>query len=195
MTLKNTAERWGPVSQTLHWLIVLLILTIAAAGLIMVELPRTPRYFWVYDLHKSLGLSLLALIALRLGWRLYAGAPAPVAGTPSWQARIASLTHVALYGLTVAMPLSGWLYDSTSGLRPLRWFKLFEVPKLAAPDETVAAIARDAHEWLFWLLAALVALHAGAAFHHHLFRNDDTLARMLPGRRSRPQSQEPPHVA
>jgi len=83
------------------------------------------------------------------------------------------------------MPLSGWLYDSASGLRPLRWFKWFEVPKLAAPDEALAATARNAHEWLFWVLLALVVLHAGAAFYHHLFRNDATLARMLPGKRAR----------
>lgn len=195
MTLKNTAERWGPVSQCLHWLIVLLILTVAVAGLIMVDLPRTPKYFWVYDLHKSIGLTLLALVVLRLGWRLYAGAPAPVAGTPAWQARTAAVTHWALYALTVAIPLSGWLYDSASGLRPLRWFKLLQVPKLTAPDEAVAAVSRNAHEWLFWLLVALVVLHAGAAFYHHLFQNDDTLARMLPGRRSRTQTQEPPHAA
>lgn len=195
MSMKNTTERWGPVSQFLHWLIVLLILTVAVAGLIMTELPRTPKYFWVYDLHKSIGLTLLALMVLRLGWRLYAGAPAPAAGTPRWQEWIASATHWALYALALAIPLSGWLYDSASGLRPLRWFKLVEVPKLAAPDETVSALARDAHEWLFWVLVVLVAMHAGAALYHHLFQNDDTLTRMLPGGRSRTKTQEPPHVA
>ena len=182
MTLKNTDERWGPVSQLLHWLIVVLILVMAAVGLVMDDLPRTPKYFWVYTAHKSTGITILALVLLRLGWRWYAGSSAPVTGTPSWQHRIAVLTHVLLYALILAMPLSGWLYDSASGLRPFRWFGLFDMPKLVAPDTGLSDLARNAHEWLFWGLVALVAVHAAAAFHHHLFRGDVTLVRMLPSR-------------
>ena len=79
------------------------------------------------------------------------------------------------------MPLSGWLYDSVSGLRPLRWFGLFKVPKLAAPEPAAAADwCATAHEWLFWMLIALVAVHAAAALYHHLFQHDATLTRMLP---------------
>jgi cytochrome b561 len=185
MTWKNTAERWGPVSQALHWLVVLLVLVLAAVGLSLDSLPKTPKYFWVFTMHKSIGISVLALVLLRIGWRLYAGAPAPVAGTPSWQARIAAATHVLLYALLLAMPLSGWLYDSASGLRPFRWFGLVLMPKLAAPGKALADNARDAHAWLFWVLVALVALHAAAALHHHLFRNDPTLSRMLPAKRRR----------
>jgi cytochrome b561 len=185
MTWKNTADRWGPVSQLLHWLIVLLVLVLAIVGLTMGELPKTPKYFWVYTLHKSVGITVLALVLARIGWRLYAGAPGPVAGTPTWQARIASLTHMLLYALLLAMPLSGWLYDSASGLRPFRWFGLMLVPKLSAPNEGLSELANDAHELLFWVLVALVALHAAAAFYHHLFQHDATLSRMLPGRRAR----------
>jgi cytochrome b561 len=188
MTLKNTADRWGPVSQLLHWLIVLLILGMAAVGLSLDSLPKSPKYFWVYDLHKSTGLTVLTLVVIRLAWRLYAGSPRPVAGTPTWQARIASVTHWLLYGLILAMPLSGWLYDSASGLRPLHWFGTFAVPKLAAPNPELRDLAHGAHEWLFWVLVALVALHAGAAFYHHLFQRDDTLMRMLPRRRRVPPS-------
>jgi len=184
MMLRNSAERWGVVSQLLHWLIVLLILGLGVVGLIMVELPKSPRWFWVYDLHKSFGLTVLALVVLRLSWRLFAGAPRPVAGTPRLQERIATITHVALYVLTFVVPLSGWLYDSLSGLRPLRWFGQFKVPKLADPSQALAPVMRDTHEWLFWLLIALVALHAAAAFYHHLFKHDATLTRMLPRRRA-----------
>ncbi|MDH5834684.1 cytochrome b [Luteimonas kalidii] len=196
MNPRNTPERWGAVSQSFHWLIVLLILGLAIVGLTMGDLPRTPKYFWVYTAHKSMGITVLALMLLRLGWRLYAGAPAPVAGTPRWQAAIASGTHWALYALALAMPLSGWLYDSSSGLRPFRFFGLFDMPKLTGPDEWLAERARDAHELLFWVLVLLVAVHAGAAFYHHLFRRDETLVRMLPARRARPlPRQDPDHVA
>jgi cytochrome b561 len=186
MSWKNSAERWGPVSQLLHWLIVLLVLVLAIVGLTMGELPKTPKYFWVYTLHKSVGITVLALVLVRIGWRLHAGAPRPVAGTPAWQARIASLTHALLYALLLAMPLSGWLYDSASGLRPFRWFGLVEMPKLSAPNESLSALSNDAHELLFWVLVALVALHAAAALYHHLVQHDATLTRMLPRRRGGP---------
>lgn len=180
MTLKNTDDRWGTVSQSLHWLIVVLILGLGVVGLIMDELPKTPKYFWVYTMHKSFGITVLALMLVRLGWRVYAGAPKPVAGTPGWQHAAASLTHFLLYALALGIPLSGWLYDSASGLRPFKFFGLFAMPKLVAPDDALKALTHELHEWGFWLLIALVAAHAGAALYHHLFQHDATLARMLP---------------
>lgn len=180
MTIRNTSDRWGNVSQGLHWLIALLILLLGIVGLTMGELPRTPKYFWVYTAHKSLGITVLALVALRLGWRLVAGAPEPVPGTPSWQERIASATHWLLYVLMFALPLSGWIYDSASGLRPFRWFGLVEMPKVVTPNPGAAEISHAIHEWGFWLLIAVVVAHAGAALYHHLFQRDATLARMLP---------------
>ena len=181
MSLKNT-DRWGATSQLLHWTIAVLILSIGAVGLVMGELPRSPKWFWVYTLHKSLGLTVLALVLVRIAWRLYAGAPPPVEGTPRWQARLASLTHGAIYVLILAMPLSGWLYDSASGLRPFRWFGLAEVPKLSPPHEALADAMHETHELLFWVLIALVIGHAGAVLYHHFVRRDATLARMLPRR-------------
>ncbi|MGY0799219.1 cytochrome b [Lysobacter sp. A286] len=180
MSLKNPVDRWGAVSQWLHWVIVALLLCLAVIGLSLDSLPKSPKYFWVYDLHKSTGLTVLALTVLRLAWRVYAGAPDRLPGLPTWQSRIASVTHGLLYALIFAMPLSGWLYDSASGLRPLHWYTLFEVPKLTGPNPALRELAHGAHEWLFWVLVALVAVHAGAAFYHHFFEGDATLRRMLP---------------
>ncbi|KIQ97893.1 Cytochrome B561 [Lysobacter sp. A03] len=142
----------------------------------------------MFNLHKSLGLTVLALAVVRLAWRLYAGAPIPMASIPRWQLLLARVTHWLLYGLIIAMPLSGWLFDSASGLRPLRWFELFQVPKLIAPNTGVREIARDAHGWIFWVLVLLILMHAGAALYHHYFVGDGTLRRMLPGRRMPPPS-------
>ena len=170
---------WPALSKALHWLVAALILVMAWLGLTMGEMPNGPDKIATYALHKSIGLGILALVALRLSWRLYAGTPAPVAGTPRWQARIAGVTHVALYALLLALPLSGWLLNSASGF-PLQWFGLFNLPALAGRDEALHALAGQAHELLFWALAGLVVLHAAAALHHHLFLGDATLARMLP---------------
>ncbi|WP_064749856.1 cytochrome b [Lysobacter firmicutimachus] len=190
MTLKNTADRWGAISQLLHWAVVLLIAAIAIIGLTMVDMNNGPSKIKIYALHKSLGLTLLSLVALRLLWRFYAGAPRPVAGTPHWQERIASLTHWALYALMFALPVSGWVFNSSSGY-PLQYFGLFNLPKIAQRSEELAQLSRTLHEYGFWLLLALVLAHAGAAFYHHLFQNDDTLRRMLPGRRRTPNAPSP----
>jgi len=180
MSLKNTAEHWGSVSKTLHWLIALLILLLGVMGLFMGELPKTPKYFWVYTAHKSVGVLVLVLVMLRLAWRLYAGAPQPVSGTPHWQERLASLAHWLLYGLMFAVPLAGWIFDSASGLRPFRLFGWLNMPRLVAQSEQTSQISHAIHVWGFWLLVLVVLGHAGAALYHHLFQHDATLARMLP---------------
>jgi len=125
-------------------------------------------------------LLIIAGVLVRLAWRLYAGAPRPVPGTPGWQHATAVVTHVLLYAIMFAMPLSGWLYDSASGLRPFKLFGLLEMPKLVAPDEAIAATAHELHEWGLYVLIVLVVVHAGAALYHHLFLGDATLTRMLP---------------
>lgn len=179
MTLKNTETDWGWVSKLLHWLIVLLILGLGVVGLIMVEMRNSPDKIQVYALHKSFGLTVLALAALRMLWRWYAGAPAPVPGTPRWQEKTASMTHWAMYVLLFAIPVSGWLFNSVSGF-PLRWFGLFRVPALVGKNRDLRELTAEVHEWLFWLLVVVVLAHAAAALYHHLFQRDATLARMLP---------------
>ncbi len=188
MSLRNTDERWGWVSQTLHWLIAILILSLAVVGWVMGDLPRSPKYFWVYDMHKSAGLLVLALMLFRLGWRLYAGTPKPVPGTPTWQHRIASLTHWGIYIMAFAMPISGWLYDSASGLRVLKFFGLFVVPKLVGPNPELKSSSHEVHEIGVFILIALVLAHAGAALFHHVAQKDRTLMRMLPASLEKPKA-------
>lgn len=179
MSLKNTDARWGWPGQLFHWLIVLLILGQGTVGLLMVGMRNSPDKIQIYALHKSFGLTILTLAVLRLLWRWYAGTPAPVPGTPGWQAKIASLTHWALYALLFAIPISGWVLNSAAGF-PLQWFGLFQVPAIAGKDHALHELAESVHEWLFWLLVAVALAHAAAAFYHHLFQRDITLARMLP---------------
>lgn len=179
MSLKNTADRWGGISQLLHWTVAVLILVMAYLGLTMGDLPNGPDKIKTYALHKSIGITILALVALRLLWRLYAGTPRPVPGSPRWQERIASLTHSAIYLLLFAIPLSGWVLNSAAGF-PLRWFGLVNLPHIVGESHDLHELAEEAHELMFWVLALLVVAHAGAAFYHHIFQRDATLARMLP---------------
>lgn len=184
MPIKNTRDQWGSVSKALHWVVVLLILMMAWIGLRMGDMPSSPDKVASYALHKSVGITILALMIARIGWRWHAGTPDELPATPRWQERIASLTHLALYALLLAMPLSGWILNSASGF-PLQWFGLFNLPALTGRDQDLRERAADIHELLFWILVALVVAHAAAAFYHHLFLRDATLARMLPRHRRR----------
>lgn len=179
MAMKNSADRWGSVSIGLHWLTFVLVAGMGAVGLWMVELPTSPFKIQVYGLHKSFGLTVLTLTLLRLGWRWFAGTPKPVPGMPTWQEAIARWTHGVLYALLLAIPLSGWLFNSAAGF-PLRWFGLFRLPALARFDPELKAFAHEWHETLFYLLAGIVVVHAGAALYHHYFQRDRTLVRMWP---------------
>lgn len=190
MPIRNNSAQWGWVSIGLHWLSFVLIIGLMVIGLLLDELPKSPKYILVFNLHKSTGLTVLALTVLRLTWRLLSPAPAAVAGTPRWQDGIAKLTHGAMYALLLAMPLSGWLYDSASGLRPLKWFGLFKVPKLSGIDPDIKAFALQSHEYLFYALASLLLVHAAAALFHHYRLHDLTLVRMWPPARGK--SVEPP---
>lgn len=179
LPLRNTEDRWGIVTIGIHWLTVLAVLGLCIVGFLMQELPSRPFKVEVYALHKSLGLTVLGLTLLRLLWRLVVGVPKPVPGIPRWQALAAGASHALLYAVLLAMPLSGWLYNSASGF-PLRWFGLFSMPKLAGRDRDLAELAEKTHETLFLVLAALVTVHALAALKHHYFDRDRTLHRMLP---------------
>ncbi len=189
MPIRNDRARWGAVSITLHWLTLLLVLALAVLGLTMVGMATSPDKIQVYSLHKSLGLTVLGLTTLRLLWRFFSPVPAQVAGTPRWQHAIARLSHAALYLLLLLVPFSGWWFNSTAGF-PLRWFGLVALPPLGEFDKALKASAKETHETLFWMLVAMIAIHAGAALWHHYRLRDATLQRMLPG--YRPDQQEAP---
>lgn len=180
----TTPTIWSRTARLFHWLIAALILVQASIGLYMTQLPLSPKIIPWYDFHKSLGLTILALAVLRLGWRLAQTRPAEIP-MPGWQTAMARITHVLLYILIFAIPLSGYWFDSASALRPLYWWGWVQIPHLPVQGEQIAAIAHATHVTLFWILVAITALHVAGALKHHFLDRDDTLRRMLPwgGRR------------
>jgi cytochrome b561 len=187
--LRSDTQQWGSVAKFFHWAIVLLIVVQGTIGLIMVDLPKRPAVIPLYDFHKSLGLTILALALLRLAWRAFDARPRDPADMPRWQVRAARLGHATLYGLLFAVPLSGWWFDSVTGLRPLTWFGWIPVPHLGAANPGAKAFAAELHETLFWLLVAVASGHATMALVHHFHHRDEVLRRMWPGAR---RSHEPP---
>lgn len=179
MQIRSDDTRWGVPAQFFHWTVLLLIVALGALGLYMTGLPLSLWKEQIYLLHKSLGIALLGLVALRLLWRLVDPHPAPPDGLPRWQHRVAQATHAALYLLLLAIPISGWVLNSASGF-PLRWFGLLQLPALTAASKPLAATAVEIHKTLFWVLVALVAVHAAAALLHHYHHRNHVLRRMLP---------------
>lgn len=189
MAFKTTESQWGSIARFLHWSIALLVIAMLIGGNLMGDLPNGVDKLKTYALHKSLGLTILALMLLRLIWRFFDPRPAdpPGIGTP---ARMASrLVHASFYLLLIAMPLSGWLYNSASNF-PLKWFGLFSVPALSSADKGLKTIANQAHETISWLILAVLLVHVVAALKHHWVDRDDVLRRMLPWRK-KPSEDKP----
>ena len=183
MTLLNSAKRYGAVAMTLHWLIAAAIIFMLAFGKYMYGLPDTDgNKFAFYQLHKSIGLTILALSFVRLGWQLVNVVPPLPEGMPAWQRWGAHLSHFGLYFLMIGIPLSGWARVSTDPIGiPTIWFGTFEIPSLAlGVGQDITHTMHEVHEWLGNLMILLLLAHVGAALKHHLWDRDTVLRRMLP---------------
>lgn len=181
MSWKNTAERYGSLSIALHWLMLLLFVGVYAA----IELkgffpkgsePREALKHW----HFMLGLTIFALVWLRIAVRLSGPAPQIVPAMPQIQVVLAKLMHLALYVLMIGPPLAGWLILSAAD-KPVPFWGL-ELPHLTGPNEALAKQVKEAHELFGKIGYFLIGGHAVMALVHHYIQKDNTLTRMLPQR-------------
>ena len=182
MTLATTYighARYTRPAIGFHWLLALLILGSFAFGLYMVDLPFSPARVKQYNWHKWAGITILALSALRLLWRLSHRPPALDSRTPSWQANASHAAHGLLYLLFFAAPLAGWTYSSAAGF-PVVYFGLFQLPDLVARGPELASTLKLVHRVLTYSLATLAVLHVAAALKHQWVDRDRLLARMNP---------------
>lgn len=177
--ITNTTQRYGLVAQLLHWIVVALLITQFTLGIKAHGLPISLERLILLARHKSIGLTIFALIVLRLVWRWYSPPP-PLPPTPRpWFRTAARLSHGLMYALLLAMPIVGWLLSSASNLS-VSWFGWFTLPNLVKPDHRLAHWLLLTHQSMAWLLMAVIIIHVGAALWHHLILKDDVLMRMLP---------------
>ena len=176
-----TSDRYGAVAITLHWLLAAALASSFSVGLFMSELENSPLKLRLFNWHKWAGITILALSALRLAWRLTHSPPAdvPMSG---WQRSTAQLTHRLMYGLFFAVPLAGWAYSSAAGF-PVVVFGILPLPDFMPADKTLAAAIKTWHGALAYALAGLVLVHVAAAIKHHLVDRDGLLGRMWPPHR------------
>ncbi|WP_437350614.1 cytochrome b [Neorhizobium petrolearium] len=184
--MRRPADRYDPFAIILHWLIAGLILGLMVLGFAMTRPSIDPvLQFSLFQWHKSFGMLALLFAIVRFAYSLIRVRVTPVAGMSRLEHLAAKGMHHVLLALAVAVPLAGWMVASVSPLEiPTFAFNLAVIPHLPVPKSDAAeAWWTTAHAVLAYSTLALVFLHSGAALYHHYRRHDDTLIRMVGGRR------------
>jgi cytochrome b561 len=184
MAVPDEPARYGAAARAFHWGIALLVLLQFPLAIWMdnfVE-PFSETQFLLYNLHKTVGVTVLLLVVLRLGWRLISPPPPLPAAMPRWERGAAHAGHAALYLLLFAQPIVGLLHGFASGF-PTVLFFAFTLPSPLAADKELTSLFGAAHFYLGWTFLAVVAVHVAAALRHHFLLKDEILSRMLPGAR------------
>ena len=180
MPYLGEVRRYSLVAQIFHWIIVVLFCGLFYLAWIMTDLPLGPEKFRLYNLHKSLGVTIAALTFLRLVWRSFSPPPPLPRTMPHWQKRMARITHFLIY-LLVFMQVPVGILHSWSADFPIVIFGLFNIPSPIAPNEILEVILNWVHFTIGWLFFAVLLTHVLAALHHHFVLKDDILLRMIPG--------------
>ncbi len=176
---KNTKENYGGVAKFFHWTVGVLIICLIAVGFIMVAMPMSPDKMKLVGLHKSFGITLLTLAALRILWKAgNAGVLLP-SQMRAIEKLLAHAGHAVLYVLMFAMPMTGWLMSSAAGYK-VSVFGLFLLPDIMEPNLEMKRYYVDLHGTLAWILIGMITLHVLAVLMHHFIHKNDVLVKMLP---------------
>jgi cytochrome b561 len=184
---------YNPGLRTLHWLMAALIFVALPLGVWASQLPRGgEQRSEILFFHKSIGMTVLGLVALRIVVRLIAGAPAYAEPLGRLIHAAARCGHLALYALMIAMPVSGYV-GSIAGGHPVPWFGVFSFPDLVSKNKALAQAGLEAHHLFAWAIAFVLAAHLGAVVWHAGIRRDTILTRMWPGYRpaEAPRNRDP----
>jgi cytochrome b561 len=162
-----------------------LIITQVVLALVAEDLPLGMKKLAVLARHKSVGITILMLAVVRLGWRLsHRESPVLPPTLKPYERVLAHFTHVGLYVLLFAMPITGWIMSSARNF-PVSWFNVFQLPDLVAPNKALYDAMVTTHGALALALGIIVALHVLGALKHHFVMKDDVLRRMLPFTKTR----------
>jgi cytochrome b561/polyisoprenoid-binding protein YceI len=193
----NPRHRYTTVAIILHWLIAAAIIFQIILGWRMGDEPKGPATYAIFQLHKSIGITILLLSLGRLAWRLFNPPPPHPAGQPRWETIASKIVHVAFYVIMIGLPVTGWIIVSTSKLAiptvlygTIPWPHLPFLPELAAgPKHLWHQIGETGHGLLVKTTYLLLALHLGAVAKHQILDRDEVLGHVAPG--ARPGWKEP----
>lgn len=175
--IENSQNSYGWFSIGLHWLSAVIVIGMFALGLWMVELEYYSQWYKSAPFyHKSIGVLLVILTLLRLGWRFSQVSPQKI--VKGWENIAAQFTHIVLYILIFGMFFSGYLISTADDreIAVFNWFTLPSSGKLFAQQEDLAG---QFHEWIAYSLIGLASVHALGALKHHFIDNNQILSRML----------------
>jgi cytochrome b561/polyisoprenoid-binding protein YceI len=178
--LNNSELRYGWIAMLLHWGMAIAIIAMLAVGIYMEDLPFGPQKLALIGWHKATGMLLLALAVARLLWRVVSVVPSHPSSMAPLQRKAADAAHWALYGLMIAIPLSGYLLSTAAGFPVALYNWGITLPLLFAPSKEAQELFGEAHELMAWGLLVLIHLHVLAALYHHAMLKDGVLRRMLP---------------
>lgn len=179
MQIRNTSANYGVVAIFLHWLVALTVFGLFALGYWMVDL--TYYHDWYKrapDIHRSIGILLLAVMLVRVVWRAVNVPPSAPSGHKRWEVRSAHLVHGLLYVLIFVAMVSGYLISTADG-SSISVFGWFEVPSVTGSTDRMEEPAGTVHYWTTWSIIVLAMIHAAGALKHHFIDRDNTLRRML----------------
>lgn len=183
--MPENVARYSSFAIVLHWLMALALLALVGLGFYMTDMPMSPLKLKVFSWHKWAGITLLVLVLVRMVWRLVSPAPALPGGMSRLMKLAAHGGHLALYGLMLAIPLSGWLMSSAKGFQTV-WFGVLPLPDLIGRNLELGKQLSTLHLGLNVALLVMVAGHLLAALVHQHVQKDGTMYRMLPIARLRP---------
>lgn len=191
MQLSNTPARYGAVAKAFHWFIALGVISMIPLGIAANEAPfdsaeALQRKFFLFSLHKTLGVAIFFAALARIAWALAQPKPAPLHPERRLETFLAATVHWLLYGSLVLVPLMGWIsHAAVSGFAPI-WWPFGQSLPFVPKDELVAERFGQLHIVFERVLAVSIILHVAGALKHHFWDRDATLRRMLPGRAAVP---------
>jgi cytochrome b561 len=172
--------RYSWQAMLLHWLLAVIVIGMLSLGYLLDDMARGPTKDFYVDLHRSFGVLALALVALRVFWRLHRRPPPLPASVPRWQRVAAASMHGLLYLCIALQPLSGYL-ASSFGRSGIRFFGM-PLPHWGWDDKPLRSLFGEVHGVVATALVALIAIHVLAALKHLLVDRDQVFQRMWPAR-------------
>jgi cytochrome b561 len=169
---------YSRTAKVLHWSVAACVIFLIPAGLVMANVPGLDT---LYNLHRSVGATVIALMTMRIGYRLIYGAPNPEPTLTAFERFASQSTYFVLYVLLIATPIAGWAGTSAYGAK-IRVFGLFELPPIMAvdpsPDKAYALQILAVHKALALAMTAFIVLHIAAALRHYFIKRDGVMQRM-----------------
>lgn len=176
----GTAGAYDGVQKSLHWLILALLVAQFLIAYTMPDVPNGQPPTQLVNAHLTIGITILVVMLVRLGYRLTHSVPETPKDSPRWERAAALATHYAFYFFLIVMPIAGWAWASAKGW-PITIFGFIPLPHILPEGSPLRPLAARAHIYDSYAVLALFALHALAALRHRFIKHDHVLQRMLPG--------------